>query len=76
MFSGRHNLVPSEPPEGAVPQGSDQQQRFFLDRDGEVFTHLVNYLRNNRQEKPVFQNENTAKLFLEELDFWGVETFE
>ena len=76
MFSGRHQLVPVELPEGADTQDPDQPQRFFIDRDGETFTHLVNYLRNNRREKPVFQTENMAKLFLEELDFWGVESFE
>lgn len=33
------------------------EDEVFVDRDGETFSYLLNYLRNNRQMKPVFNDE-------------------
>jgi hypothetical protein len=48
----------------------------FIDRDGETFSEVINYLRNSKKEMPVFESEEKAKIFSQELDFWGIETFE
>ena len=66
MFSGRHNL----------PTLESDESRIFIDRDGETFSEIINYLRNTRKEVPIFESENKAQLFSRELDFWGIETFE
>ncbi|XP_039266490.2 BTB/POZ domain-containing protein KCTD7-like [Styela clava] len=36
MFSGRHHLA------------MDDQGRYFIDRDGKLFIHILNYLRENK----------------------------
>lgn len=36
MFSGRHHLA------------TDDQGRYFIDRDGKLFIHILNYLRDNK----------------------------
>ena len=33
------------------------EDEVFVDRDGETFSYLLNYLRNNRQLKPLFNDE-------------------
>ena len=66
MFSGRHNL----------PTLDSDSSRIFIDRDGETFSEIIGYLRNSKKEMPVFESENKFKLFSQELDFWGIETFE
>ena len=44
----------------------------FLDRDGKTFSHLVNYLRNDRELMPEFYDQNEEKQFYKELEFWKV----
>ena len=66
MFSGRHKL----------PTLESDESRVFIDRDGETFSDVINYLRNSKREMPFFESENKAKIFSQELDFWGIETFE
>ena len=44
MFSGRHELK------------RDHHGKIFVDRDGETFLALINYLRNDRKDVPVFEN--------------------
>lgn len=44
MFSGRHSLT-------------KHNGRIFIDRDGVVFGHLVNYLRTG--QKPAFREETS-----------------
>ena len=51
MFNGLHELKIID-------------NEVFLDRDGPTFTHLVNYLRNNREVLPDFYDQNEEKLFL------------
>lgn len=61
MFSGRHSLKKFD-------------NQIFLDRDGQTFQYLINYLRSPKT--PNFETEDQARLFSEELDFWGIETFD
>lgn len=60
MFSGMHNLKKVD---GAI----------FLDRDGQTFQTLINYLRNDRKIYPEFDNPNEQRLFTEELNYWGIK---
>lgn len=46
-------------------------QTVFLDRDGPAFQAMVNYLRNDREEMPVFDTTKDEHLFYKELSFWG-----
>lgn len=61
MFSGRHDVPKNE--KGNV----------FLDRDGETFLTLVNYLRNYRRAVPKLDSVKQETLFLKELEFWQME---
>ena len=61
MFSGRHDVPKNE--KGNV----------FLDRDGETFLTLINYLRNYRRALPKLDSIKQETLFLKELDFWQFE---
>ena len=45
----------------------------FLDRDGETFKHVVNFLRNDRRVFPEFADKNAENLFHKEIAFWGVD---
>lgn len=58
MFSGRHNLT------------RDQEGRFFIDRDGTHFRHILNFLRDgtivSRQESRHFD------AILVECKFYGI----
>ena len=57
MFSGRHRL-------------SIHNGRVFIDRDGEVFCQVINYLRNGKT--PLFDNKIKENAFYEELDYWQI----
>jgi len=43
---------------------------FFVDRDGDIFVKVIEYLRNNKT--PYFPNNESEILFKEELEFWGI----
>ena len=60
MFSGMHDLKKVD-------------ESIFLDRDGNTFQTLVNFLRNDRKIYPEFDNENESRLFAEELNYWGIK---
>lgn len=47
----------------------------FIDRDGSTFINLVNYLRSDRKEVPIFENTKDEHLFYRELQFWGFPDF-
>lgn len=49
-------------------------EEVFLDRDGETFKHVVNYLRNGRTVLPEFTDKNSALLFQKETAFWGIDS--
>jgi hypothetical protein len=59
MFSGRHQL-------------SIHNGRVFLDRDGETFCLVLQYLRNGKV--PLFDNKIKENAFYEELDYWQIPT--
>ena len=61
MFSGMHELKKID-------------EEVFLDRDGQTFQHLVNYLRNDREVFPEFMDRNDEIHFFKELDFWRIPT--
>ena len=48
-------------------------EEVFLDRDGDTFKAVVNYLRNDRRVFPEFSDKNSEKLFLKEIAFWGID---
>jgi len=57
MFSGRHKL-------------SMHNGRVFIDRNGEAFNLMLNFLRTGKV--PFFENQTTEFAFYDELDFWMV----
>ena len=60
MFSGMHELKKVD-------------DAYFIDRDGNTFMSLINYLRNDRKVYPEFDSANDQKNFSEELTFWGIK---
>ena len=46
----------------------------FLDRDGDTFETLVNYLRNDRRVFPEFADKNSENHFYKELLYWGIDS--
>jgi len=48
-------------------------EEVFLDRDGETFKTVVNYLRNERKVFPEFNDKNSENMFYKEIAFWGVD---
>lgn len=61
MFSGRHSIPKNE--KGNV----------FIDRDGEAFLAIVNYLRDGRRNIPEFDSIKQKQLFIKELEFWEMK---
>ena len=64
MFSGKH--------ESLKVGGNDV---VYLDRDFKVFDAMIKYLRNNRKVYPNFDNPSEAEAFAQELEYWGIKTF-
>ena len=60
-FSGLHELKLTK--DGKV----------FLDRDGEVFKHVISWLRNNLSIAAPFENKTIQRLFESELKFWKLD---
>ena len=54
MFSGKH--------EHKIVDG-----KVFLDRDGDTFKLLINYLRNEQELIPEFDTKNQEVMFFKEL---------
>lgn len=48
--------------------------RIFIDRDGEAFCHVIDYLRNYKKRLPEFRGMRERKMFFRELDYWRIET--
>lgn len=61
MFSGRIEL-------------NKHNGRIFIDRQGEAFINLINYMRNGKY--PVFKDKNEEINFFEELNFWQIPVYE
>ena len=48
--------------------------RIFIDRDGESFLHVIDYLRNGKKNLPEFRGMRERKLLFRELDYWQIPT--
>ena len=83
---GTHHLMTERDVLRAVP-GSTLEKMFngmhelkmineevFLDRDGNTFGHLINYLRNKRDVFPEFTDPNEEIHFFKELEWWKIAT--
>jgi len=57
MFNGKHKL-------------KTHKGQFFIDRDGEIFSKVLSYLRNDKI--PLFKDEAEETLFYEELNYWAI----
>lgn len=57
MFSGRYKLT-------------KHNGRVFIDRDGEIFCLMINYLRTSKV--PIFESKAKESAFFEELDYWQI----
>lgn len=44
----------------------------FIDRDGETFKQLLNYLRNGQDLIPEFDSKNQELMFMKELQYWRI----
>ncbi|XP_078576142.1 BTB/POZ domain-containing protein KCTD7-like [Branchiostoma floridae x Branchiostoma japonicum] len=55
MFSGRHRVV------------TDKDDRYFIDRDGSHFGHILEFLRQDKLPPP-----DVAKAVLEDAEFYGL----
>ena len=60
MFSGRHNV------------STDEDGRYFIDRDGTHFRYILNYLRDGNTYLPVDNPQLIDELY-EEVCFFGIE---
>ncbi len=60
MFSGRHNV------------NTDEEGRYFIDRDGTHFRYILNYLRDGNTYIP-FDNQQLVDELYEEVQFFNIE---
>jgi len=47
--------------------------KVFLDRDPDIFKHMINYIRSDRKYLPQDVNQDVKKLLEMEIKFWGVD---
>ena len=59
LFSGNHEI-------------QKYKGRYFIDRDGDTFLKLIDFLRNDAL--PNFENDEQKIHFFEELEFWQIPT--
>ena len=60
--------------EGRLRHGTvDDQGRWFIDRDGKFFAHLLNYMRTRQGPTQKVVQEMRDQL-LAECDFWGLDS--
>ena len=57
LFSGNYDLPKYE-------------NRIFIDRDGEPFSHMISYLRTGKY--PIFKEKFEESNFFQELEFWKI----
>ncbi|XP_060568576.1 BTB/POZ domain-containing protein KCTD6-like [Ruditapes philippinarum] len=55
---------------GDLPCTRDEKGSFFIDRDGQVFRHILNYLRSDRLTTPFGFRD--LKLLKVEADYYGL----
>lgn len=56
---------------GRVPTAIDTKKRIFIDRDGPLFRHILNFLRDKRLSLP--ENFAEHSQLRQEADFYGIE---
>ena len=56
---------------GLIPTATDSQSRIFIDRDGPLFRHILNYLRDKRLNLP--ENFSEFAQLRQEADFYRIE---
>ncbi|CAF0967805.1 unnamed protein product [Brachionus calyciflorus] len=56
---------------GQIPTATDTNQRIFIDRDGPIFRHILNFLRDKRLNIP--ENFNEYAQLRQEADFYQIE---
>ncbi|XP_078078499.1 BTB/POZ domain-containing protein KCTD21-like [Mustelus asterias] len=56
---------------GALPTSKDQQGNYFIDRDGKIFRHILNFLRTSHLDLPVGFQE--LELLNREADFFQIK---
>ena len=61
MFSGRHNIL------------EDDDGAYFIDRDGSVFSHILNFLRAPEKFNLNLVPKQDTQLFLQEFEFYGLD---
>ena len=60
------NMVSSD-----IPTTKDAQGRIFIDRDGKLFNHILNFLRNSKLSLP--DNFNVLESLGDEADFYQIQ---
>lgn len=48
----------------------------FIDRDGETFLLVIQYLRDGKRTLPEFRSDREYKMFLRELDYWKIKAMQ
>jgi len=61
MFSGSHSLL------------KDSQNRYFIDRDGELFSYILNYLRNQELLVPL-ENLFLVESLIREAEYFQISS--
>ncbi|KAM4694413.1 BTB/POZ domain-containing protein KCTD21 [Discoglossus pictus] len=56
---------------GKVPSKKDSQGNFFIDRDGKVFRHILNFLRTSHLDLP--EDFQEMSLLRREADFYQIQ---
>jgi len=60
MFNGRYSLK------------KDADGYFFIDRDGSLFEHILNFLRDGAKRVPLFSSIHIAQLVRREAQYYGL----
>lgn len=56
---------------GQIPTATDSKKRIFIDRDGPIFRHILNFLRDKTLNIP--ENFNEYSQLRQEADFYQIE---
>ena len=58
---------------GKIPSHKDEEGYYFIDRDGDIFKHLLNFLRSGRFVLPEPLDESLLDAILEEASFYSID---
>ena len=61
--------------QGVIAPPKDRSGRIFLDRDGELFREILNFLRSPQKLPPVPRDAAASELLVNEASFYGVRFF-